>query len=327
MRDDNVKYEHGQQQDGITGDFCTETVTYYQASSSSSSNSTSDSSNLQPLHVQVESATTTRGGDIVSSDHDATGIMIWPATHLLCQHVAGGDLQQMGEHVVELGCGVGLVGITAMKASRSSDSSLTWVSTDMDQRALQLCQRNYKLNNVQTNDKDSKVWTQSLFWGDKQRANELLDELRERVDDGESRFDSVVGADIVYPSTCGKILDSLFQSVDALLKPTGIFWLSFCTRDGAVTPSRLIEAASQAGFRITALEPLDAALAKLLPPLLDSRILIMRRCPDAEKHNNELGKSDCSVFPRLQEKLARLEESSSEEEWAGPPLDSDDDNM
>jgi hypothetical protein len=128
----------------------------------------------------------------------------------------------------------------------------------------------------------------------------------------------------VYPSTCGKVLDCLFATVNSVLAPGGTFWLSFATRDGPVTPSRLLEAASEAGFMVQSLPPLNASVAKLLPPTLDSKILVMKRSTNAKNSNDQLGSVDCTVFPRLREMLARRDESSSDEEWEGPPIYSDD---
>jgi SAM-dependent methyltransferase len=326
--------------DGLKGNYCVETFTYYRSAPDNDDDKDCRGGQHSPLHVEIESATSTSGGNIVSQNHDATGIMIWPATHLLCQHLAAScnsansndsaesqrqRQRQLGgaDLVLELGCGVGLVGITAMKQQQQAQSPLLWVSTDMDQRALDLCRRNFALNGIDANSAESKVWTRTLEWGDQDRVQELLEELRERVNEIERLFDAVIGADIVYPSTCGKVLDSLFSTVDSVLVPDGSFWLSFATRDGPETPSRLLEAASEAGFAITSLAPLDASVAKLLPPLLDSKILVMTRCSNAKTCNDQLGSADCTVFPRLREALARREESSSEEEWEGPPVDSD----
>jgi SAM-dependent methyltransferase len=336
--DGNSDDDENDDDEQLQGNFCTETFTYYQpapapapmASPATTTHDMDDDAtnytrpHYIPLRIQVESATSTTGGNIVSQDHDATGIMIWPATHLLCQHLAAGDLLH-GNHVLELGCGVGLVGITAVQATKQHP--LLWVSTDMDQRALDLCRQNFAHNkgsskNDNGNHSSTNLWTRTLHWGDQGRADELLTELREHCSDKQGRFDSVVGADIVYPSTCGKILDGLFASVDVLLKPNGVFWLSFATRDGPVTPSRLLEAASQAGFAVTCLAPLDAEVIKFLPPLLDSKLLVMRRSLHAKAYNDQLGlDNNCVVFPRLREKLARLEETSSDEEWDGPPLE------
>jgi hypothetical protein len=202
-------WEDENDDDGLLGNYCIETFTYYQPATDNDDND--DTVHGQhghvPLNIKVESATSTIGGNIVSHDHDATGIMIWPATHLLCQHLAGtsssdedNDNDQSAHHgqlggadmILELGCGVGLVGITAMK--QQVRSPLLWVSTDMDQRALDLCRRNFALNGIEVNDgfADSKVWTRTLEWGDQDRAHELLGELRQRVNESERFFDAVV---------------------------------------------------------------------------------------------------------------------------------------
>ena len=69
------------------------------APSSSSSSSSSTTTLVKVNHdrdhieyvpavtVQIQYATTSRGGSIVSLHHDTTGIFIWPATYLLCQYL------------------------------------------------------------------------------------------------------------------------------------------------------------------------------------------------------------------------------------------------
>lgn len=67
----------------------------------------------------------------------------------------------------------------------------------------------------------------------------------------EHLFDAIMAADIIYSCTCD-LLPVLFTTVNRLLKPEGVFWLSFVTRDGPITPRLLVAAASEAGFRIGA---------------------------------------------------------------------------
>jgi Lysine methyltransferase len=268
-----------------------------------------------PLQVTVQSATTTIGNQIISDHHDATGIMIWPATHLLCQYLAAHWIV-LGDHVLELGCGCGLVGVTALLSDHPPS---LWVSTDMDDQALELCRKNFALNHMRADEVDSNrgAWIRNLRWGDIFRADEILQELRQRLS-VEKKFDAVVGADIIYPSTCGQVLLDLFHTVDSLLQPNGTFWLAFATRDGPRTPSRLLEVASEAGFAVDSVPPMDKTIIRLLPPLLDSKILILSRSSTAKEQNQHLGADDCRVFPKLRASLARLEEASSEEEWEAP---------
>jgi SAM-dependent methyltransferase len=319
------------------------------------------------LEVTVRSATTTTGGPLTSSGHDATGILIWPATHLICQHVVAsgglpraesavataattaaaarteadsdGDEASGGSSpsspdpsaaaavVLEVGCGVGLVGVAALLTSPPPSIAL-WVSTDADDRSLRLCRRNFDLNGIETEDEISassslassscRSWVRRFRWGDEARAGELLDELRSRT--GRDRFDAVVGADVVYPSTSDRVLLSLFSSVDAVLMAGGTFWLSFATRDGTKTPVRLIEAASRSGFAVDALdEAIDDAARHRLPPLLDSRLLVLRRDPRAREKNVALGGVGCRAFPGLRAAVKKLEEDPwSDEEWDAP---------
>ena len=307
---------------------------------------------LPALVVSIKSATTTRGGNIVSDEYDATGIMIWPATHLLCQHFLssssscgvgdGGTIDLSSRPtVLELGCGCGLVGVVAMnpqeqgqrrkyddhEEERGKQQPKMWVSTDMDEAALTLCKENFALNGIPTNESqhlndascshkrdDGGVFVKCLQWGKDEDIINLQSELQLE------RFDVIVGADIIYPNTSGKILTDLFHTVERLLShENGLFYLSFAARDGPKTPSRLIEAASNAGYVISiGSHPLDSRILKSLPPLLGSKILVLERSTDAGQLNHLLGQPECTVFPGLQAALARLDESSSEEEWDAP---------
>lgn len=257
------------------------------------------------LDVKIRYATTTVGSQIVSPQKDCTGIMVWPATHLLCQYVCSSPA--LGKTILELGCGCGVVGVTA---ALSHPSSCTWVSTDTDQTALTMCRENYKLNGVEG-------MVRTLTWASPEHIHQLQQELY-RVHKSKT-FDAIVGADIIYPATCcGQGLRTLFETVDILLSQEGTFVLSFCTRDGYRTPQHVIAAANNAGFIISSLPPLDPEIKQKLPPLLDAKILVLKRSKNASQQNKELGGDDCTVFPGLVAAIARAEEVSSEEEWEAP---------
>ena len=347
----------GESSSTIIANYSLETLTYYPYE---------DDDEDKPLQLNIHSAATTVGGNIVSNDFDMTGIMIWAASHLLCQYCSC-STSTLGKYVIELGCGCGLVGIAAMKSPHRPLPDL-WVSTDIDPVALSICRKNFAINNSRiqnnnaaadaektqkANEKSSPfgedkntVWVESLPWGDDDKINKILNKLQgyanakatannsnsnnnKEKTSSCTKFDSVVAADIVYPSTCGETLKNMFRTVDLLLQPTGTFYLSFATRDGPKTPMKLVQTASQAGFAIDCLPPLRASVAKRLPPLLDSKILVMKRSSNASKWNESLGAEDCHVFPRLRASWARLFEdpSSSEEEWEAPigVIDSEDD--
>lgn len=272
----------------------------------------------KPLHVTIKSATSTVGDNLTDDDRDRTGLMIWPATHLLCQWLSGcpdelslSTLESAGGAVLELGCGCGLVGVVAAKAT---SHRRVWVSTDMDEKALELARLNLDLNSISS---DNVSWTRRLKWGEGDQIQGLQDDL-EKAEQNSRQFASVVAADIVYPSTANQVLQLLLATVDTLLVDGGIFYLSFCTRDGYRTPQRLVEAASQAGFSIHALPPIHDDIKRKLPPLLDAKILVLKRDINARIINDRLGTLDCKAFPGLNAAIQRAAEESSDEEWAAP---------
>lgn len=283
----------------IRARFVTEQFTYY---------------NPEPISIQICLATTTSGGRLVSDHHDVTGIMLWPASHLMCQHLIQGDIVGEQESVVELGCGCGLVSLIG--GMFGNKSTRLWVATDVDSEALQLCRKNFDLQGCH-NKVNDRMRIQKLAWGDKDQIKKLLEQIG-NCEGGLKRFDSIIGADIIYPDTSNETLDALFQTVNTLLKSDGTFWLAFATRDGPKTPSRLLLAAGEAGFAVSILPPLAADVLKKLPPLLDSKLLVLRRDPDAIEHN--LRRID-DVFPGLHAALERLENPSSDEEWEAPFAD------
>jgi predicted nicotinamide N-methyase len=255
------------------------------------------------LDVMIRSATTTVGSNLCSPKNDFTGIMVWPATHLMCQYICSSPV--LGESILELGCGCGVLGVTAALSHPLG----MWVSTDMDQHSLNMCRENYKLNAC-------KGIVRKLQWASQQDIRQLQQELSHET--SKTEFDAIVGADIIYPSTCGQGLRDLFETVKILLSQEGTLYLSFCTRDGHRTPRHLIEAASNAGFCISSLPPLDPQVKKKLPPLLDATLLVLKRSKNAYRQNKELGGDDCIVCPGLMAAIARAEEISSEEEWEAP---------
>lgn len=299
--------------DSLNATYNTEQFTYYRHSGNGA---------RPTLHIAIKSASTTTGNNIVSSSHDATGVMVWPATHLICQHLASNSFNP-GDCVLELGCGCGLAGITACLSRRSTLNQ--WVSTDMDERALDLCRENYAVNGISIDVADSVAKVESLRWGDENRIASILHELRKRYEDDGKLFDSLVGADIVYPSTCGQVLLDLLRTVDALLKPGGTFWLSFATRDGPRTPYRLLEVASETGFAVDCFPPLDSSTANLMPPMLDSKLLILKRSVDARDRNAMIGYESCRIFPGMLLALDHLDNPSSDDDWDAPPLNDDTD--
>lgn len=273
-------------------------------------------SDYGPLHVAIKSATSTVGSNLTGEDRDRTGIMVWPATHLLCQWLSERLLSREIAAVLELGCGCGLLGVVG----KLSSQDILWVSTDMDDKALDLARHNCELNSISP----EFAWVRKLKWGDEGQIKTLKEDLY-KVQHSR-QFQAIVAADIVYPATANQVLQLLFETVNNLLVSDGTFYLSFCTRDGYRTPQRFIQVASQSGFHIAALDyQLEDEVKKKLPPLLDAKILVLRR--GDVNGNGSIGLQDCLVFPGLQDAIQRAAEVRSEEEWDPPAfVDGDDEN-
>lgn len=197
-------------------------------------------------------------------------------------------------------------------------------------------------DNNRNNNIDVKV--RSLLWDDPIHIKEIQEVLNDwyykttlnmnhSMNNNDSmirrheEFDMIIGADIVYPSTCYEVLDQLFRTVDKLLLKKndtsnndddilisdnkngigGTFYLSFCTRDGYKTPIRLLQAATNANYAIISSMKLSSLLLKsnqlLLPPLLDSIVLVFQKHSNATFINSQIGISEnCPIFPNLYKK-------------------------
>eukprot|EP00550_Attheya_septentrionalis_P004898 CAMPEP_0198298456 /NCGR_PEP_ID=MMETSP1449-20131203/40889_1 /TAXON_ID=420275 /ORGANISM="Attheya septentrionalis, Strain CCMP2084" /LENGTH=364 /DNA_ID=CAMNT_0043999715 /DNA_START=305 /DNA_END=1399 /DNA_ORIENTATION=- len=330
------------------------------------------------ISVELNCATTTKGRNLIADNRDSTGLMIWPASHLMCRHLVLSSSLLLHEpshtkrrprRILELGCGVGLVGLVAtlseqqyrkqqpQQQQHENDSRFLMVSTDADSHVVNLCAENVDRNhtNVDGRNETVQMWSRRLWWGDSNQLDLIRTEAASNLgelslssveDMDDWTFDQVFAADVVYPSTSGDALTSLFETVDrALYGPTNTppsdpdetrekkcFLLSFiASRDGYRTPMKLLDAATRANYQIDWVpvsdndnvtdnhESYECMGAKLLR--------LTRGDQDAVQHHNaSLGTDECLVFPGLKRAVeASLLEDSSDEEWDAPPLSSSED--
>jgi len=305
------------------------------------------------IKIHTKSALSTRGRNLIVTERniDSTGLMIWPASHLLCQYLAyklsSSHISELAQYsfpadrvfrklspkeknenkglkILELGCGCGIVGITAAMTARrfrncddihESFPHLDIVSTDGDAHCIKLCRDNILLNGdregnvegVRLLNKDVNIFARRLMWGDTYGLQCILTELKcnfkSKGKEESAMFDIVIGADIVYPDTPESVLDKMFQTVQEALglkakqqchkmdasSISPCFILSFATRDGFRTPLRLINAATRSCFRIEAIPHptfLPIGYETYLPPLLDSRLLQLTPTSSVEEAQN-----------------------------------------
>ena len=245
------------------------------------------------------------------------GIFVWPASHLMCYYLLSLSHDKSLGETCELGCGVGLVGIAAVL----SDCVESYSFTDGDPVALSICNENIQ-HNISQDIHSLDISTNLLLFGQEH--------------DSGKKFDTVLGADIIYPSMSANTLLKLFQSVDKLLKSVsngddneGTFLLSFVSRDGHVTPKKLIQAATESGFSIKFKANERTIFTKdfiSAHNLMGSRVLKLERNENAARINSELGGIQCKVFPGLNDAIERAEEQSSDSDWIAPGLSDDDDS-
>ncbi|KAI9906034.1 hypothetical protein PsorP6_014081 [Peronosclerospora sorghi] len=124
---------------------------------------------------------------------DSTGLTLWRAGDFLSDYMYQHRCRFAGKSILELGSGLGLVGILA---SYLTDQQV--VITDGDDSTIERLVANCQLNNV-----DERVQCRKLLWGSN------LDEIQDK-------FDIVLGADIIYEQ---EHVVSLFETVKYLLKP------------------------------------------------------------------------------------------------------------
>jgi 2-polyprenyl-3-methyl-5-hydroxy-6-metoxy-1,4-benzoquinol methylase len=153
---------------------------------------------------------------------------VWPAGLVLAELVAGEFAAQIaGRTVLELGCGLGAVGLSAAKVGGIV------TLTDREPEALELAQNIAAENSL-------AIETCLLEWS---RVPEAL----------VGRFDVVLGADIMYDPAQ---LTPMLGALHTLLAPTGHAWISDADR---VDPSAFETSAQRAGLTVqrwcTVVEP------------------------------------------------------------------------
>jgi hypothetical protein len=130
--------------------------------------------------------------------YDYTGVRVWPGAELLAYYIVSISKLIAQYDVIELGCGVGLTGLLVSNFVRSA------YLTDREQVALNLLDHAIAVNGF-------KAITAKLEWG--------LQQAKELLANSCNGFETVFGADIVYPDTSDETLDALFETVNVLLKP------------------------------------------------------------------------------------------------------------
>jgi len=113
------------------------------------------------------------------------GLALWPSAIALAHEISARATHARGQHMLELGAGTGLPGIVA------ASSGAQVVQTDKQSAALHLCRVNGERNDINGVDYRLADWAE---WNDT------------------TRYDWIIGADILYPKPMHGHLTRIFAS-------------------------------------------------------------------------------------------------------------------
>uniref|UniRef100_A0A7S3XZH4 Calmodulin-lysine N-methyltransferase n=1 Tax=Heterosigma akashiwo TaxID=2829 RepID=A0A7S3XZH4_HETAK len=169
-------------------------------------------------------------GQLIQGTTDLTGVMVWPATYAMCDFLSWKKNSLSSLSVLELGSGAGLSGLVAARYCKKCAMS------DGNEDVVKLLQEN-----IARNEGISNVSAHTLCWG-----VGMDEELN-----GQSKFDWVIGSDIIYPSINEETLKALFTTVEHWLEHSSAarFIISFVMRDAKASLQRLLRIASQSCFK------------------------------------------------------------------------------
>ncbi|KAK9839653.1 hypothetical protein WJX81_003502 [Elliptochloris bilobata] len=162
-----------------------------------------------------------------STDYDLTGLVLWPAAHLLAEYMAANMAHLAACNAAcELGAGLGLVGLLAGKACPV-------MLTDHNEVVLRVLQRN-----AAENPGPHSVRCMQLDWGDDHGIAAVL----HASPDGQG-YDLVLSSDVAYSL---KALPALFCAAARLLarRPGAEFWLGYVSRAAGIDRGIHTEAAA-----------------------------------------------------------------------------------
>lgn len=165
-----------------------------------------------------------------------SGQYLWPAANLLAEFIVRNQESIAVDSIVELGCGCGLAGLTALQVWKESLQYL--VMTDRDpnvlarsrdnlettvQRLIENANTDEELNSLINSVASIPVDFETLEWGDENAgAGILRNGLLDHTGSGTAHL--LLGSDLIY---CQKVVEPLLRTAKQLMDPRrGRMWLA-----------------------------------------------------------------------------------------------------
>ncbi len=184
----------------------------------------------------------------------STGLTMWPAAELVCNHLIHNPKLLQGKRTLELGSGLGLVGLLAhhivVGDDRNYNTGACVHMTDGDSDALFQLRQNIAINDI-SNDYKGKRQSLScnqLLWSKNNAESFLHDEANDK------KFDLILASDIIYAKS---VVKPMWETVQVLLEENGSFLFAFARRQVAVTMKDILEEGKFAGFDYTECKETD----------------------------------------------------------------------
>lgn len=157
----------------------------------------------------LESGTTIENG--------TTGMRTWSASLLLSQFIISNPEIVVGKRVLELGCGMGLLGaIVADQQLSFSTSTSTCGSiclTDVDERVLSRCRENMEIPG-NASSAHPRITYRTLDWSDALDPTNLP--VTSSIMQNEMNSDVILGADLVFDPS---LIPALVRTIVLALQP------------------------------------------------------------------------------------------------------------